>query len=269
MSFKDTIKIWGSDAKDFAIKNAPTILTVLGIVGSISSTALAIKLTPKAIEKMEEKKNAKLYDRSGNKIADPESYDNSLTVWEKLSITLPVYWPVIVSETASIACVIGSNTVNLKRQAALIAAYTLSENNLKEYKNKVLEIAGPKKTEKIETEVKEERATRQYSDEAVILTGLGDTLFYESGCGRYFKSSIPEVTKAILNVNKHMMSNNVPLNDLYSELNIPTTSLGDLFVFPGEADAEFLATDLPVSKNDAGEPCLMIWLDVDDMEKSY
>lgn len=268
MKVKEVAKVFLINARDFTVKNLPTILSCAGVVMSVGAAVLAAKETPKVMEKMEEKKNGKLYNRDGNKISDPERYDNSLSFWEKLSVAIPVYWPAALSEAAAIACIFGANKVNLQRQAALIAAYTLSENNFKEYKEKVKEIAGPKKTEKIEEQVKTDRMMQQYSEDAIIVTGYGNTLFYESGCGRYFKSSIAEVTNAILNVNKHMMANDVPLNDLYSELHIPTTSLGELFEFPGAENAELLSTDLPVSKNDSGEPCLMIWIDTDDMERS-
>lgn len=253
MNIKELIKGCVDTSKDYIGKNAGSIMCYMGIGFSLLATIDAVVTTPKAVKAVQEAKAKK---------------NDPLTKLDIIAIAGPKYWRTVLLELTSGALAFGSNKYHLRTQAALITACALSDSNFKEYKNKVLEIAGEKKANLIETEAKEQKARNDYSEESVIKTGFGDTLFYESACGRYFKSSIQEVTRAVIDINRRMLQGSVSLNDLYYELNIPTTSLGDIFEFPGEMDAEFLSTEFQATKNDNGEPCLMIWLDVEDLTRS-
>ena len=115
-------------------KRSPEILIAVGIIGMIGSTVMAVKATPKAIEVIEN--NTKL-DENGNK-QEPTNI-------EKVKLCWKLYLPTVVSASVSIACIVGSNSVNAKRNAALATAYTLSETALRDYTEKVVETIGEKK----------------------------------------------------------------------------------------------------------------------------
>ena len=50
----------------------------------------------------------------------------------------PIEIPAGVTVIAAAACIVGANSVNIKRNAALATAYSLSETALKEYQSKVV-----------------------------------------------------------------------------------------------------------------------------------
>ena len=66
-----------------------------------------------------------------------------LTKTETVKACWKVYIPAMVTGTASIVCLIGASSVNAKRNAALAAAYTLSDTAFREYKEKVITIVDP------------------------------------------------------------------------------------------------------------------------------
>ena len=89
-------------------KNSPHILTGIGCAGVVSTAVLAVKATPKAtiiLEKEEEYRERKRLQ--------------SLTKMEKVKLTWKCYIPAVVMGATTIGCIIGANTVNMRRNAAL------------------------------------------------------------------------------------------------------------------------------------------------------
>ena len=118
-------------------KHSPEILTGIGIAGMITTTVMAVKATPKALILLEEKKDELDTDRL-------EPKDIIKTAW-------PCYIPAAVIGSISVFCLIGASSTNLRRNAALATAYTLSESTLKEYQEKVVEAIGEKRNSPFET----------------------------------------------------------------------------------------------------------------------
>ena len=130
-------------------QHSPEILTGIGIVGMITTTVLAVKATPKALTLIEEKKEElELYP--GDK----------LTPVETVKVTWKCYIPAAVTGATSVACLIGTSSVNLRRNTALATAYNLSATALTEYKEKVIESIGEKKEQTIRDKVAEERVKK-------------------------------------------------------------------------------------------------------------
>lgn len=183
----------------FIKRNAPTILTVVGGAGVVTTTVLAIKATPKALLLLEEAKKEK---------------DEDLTKLEKIKVAAPVYIPMAISGVATLACIFGANMLNKRHQAALISAYALLDNSYKEYKNKVEELYG----EDANDRVKEEIAKDKYEE-----TKIEDdqVLFYDEFSERYFKSTSVKVAQAEYNVNRDIhMRGWAELNEFYECLGI-------------------------------------------------
>ena len=122
----------------FVKKHGSTILTTLGVVGVIGTTVAAVKETPKALMLLNEAKKEK---------------GEELTVIEKVKVAGPVYIPSVIIGTSTIACIIGSNVLNKRHQAALLSAYTMLDQSYKEYKDKVIDLYGEETDEKIEEEI--------------------------------------------------------------------------------------------------------------------
>ena len=97
-------------------KHGPEILTGMGIAGMITTTVLAVKATPKAIQLIEQKKQ--------------EEQKDELNVTETVKTAWKPYVPAAVTGVCSVACLISGTAVGVKRSAAIATAYQLSTNAL-------------------------------------------------------------------------------------------------------------------------------------------
>ena len=196
-------------------KHSPEILTGIGIAGMITSTVLAVKATPKAVQIIEEEKKEKETEKLPPK--------------DIVKITWKCYIPSAVTCAASVACLIGARSVQSKRTAALATAYKLSETALNDYREKVIETIGEKKEKTIRDEVAKEQVKRDpVSTREIILTEKGNTLCYDVISGRYFKSDIDKIKRAENELNKKLLSEMyLSLNEFYDALGLKPTSLGN------------------------------------------
>lgn len=196
-------------------KHSPEILTGLGIAGMITTTILAVKATPKALDLINDRK----YELETEKLPPTEVVK---TAWK-------CYIPAAVTCATSTACLIGASSVHLKRNAALATAYKLSESAISEYKDAVIDKIGEKKEQTIRDKVAEEKMKKNpVSSSEVFITEKGNTLCYDTISGRYFKSDIDRIKRAENAINKQLLDEMyVSLNDLYDELDLDHTKLGD------------------------------------------
>ena len=207
-----------ADARMALDKHSPEILLGIGIAGMITTTVLAVRATPKALIHIEAKKR--------------EEHKDKLTVGETIKVTWKDYIPAVVTGVSSVACLIGSNTVQARRTAAIATAYKISEAALTEYKEKVVETIGEKKEKVLREEIAAEKATTQNaSTSQVYITGGGETLFLDPISMRLFKSDINLVKRAQNEINERMLKSAfygyASLNDFYEELGLKPTSQGD------------------------------------------
>lgn len=233
------------DIRKFASKRSPEILTGIGIAGMISTTILAVRATPKALELIEEQK-------------EEESVDE-LSSFEVVKVAWKPYIPAMVTCVVSTACLIGASSVNTKRNAALATAYKLSETALTEYREKVIETIGEKKERIVRDKVAEERVKKNpVSKNEVIITGNGKTLCFDPISGRYFMCSIETIKKAENTLNKQMLhdiSGYVSLNEFYDELGLDHTSVGNDL---GWNTNQLIDIDFSSQLNDNGEPSVVL-----------
>lgn len=198
-------------------KHSPEILTGIGIAGMITTTVMAVRATPKALILIAERES------------ETEGVFPNLTPIEKVKAAWPCYIPAAMTGCLSIACLIGASSANMRRNAALATAYTLSESALKEYQGKVVETIGEKKEQTVRDSIAKDRLERDpVSGKEVIITDRGNTLCYDTISGRYFKSDIDKIKKAVNEINKNLLDEMyVSLNDFYYELGLSNTKLGE------------------------------------------
>lgn len=245
--------------KNITSKHSPAILTGLGIAGMITTTVLAVKATPKAIDDISaEKRRIANEELKENKDYE-EAHRLELTPVETVKVAWKNYIPAAVTGTISIACIIGASSVNYKRNAALATAYSLAETSLKDYQSKVVETIGEKKEQTIKDSIAKEKVEKApVQNKEVILTGKGETLCFDVLSGRYFKSDIEKIRHIINNANMRMREENyITLNEFYYELGLESIKIGDDLGWSiyqnGYIDPSFssqLATD--------GTPCLVL-----------
>lgn len=226
-------------------KHSPEILTGIGIAGMITTTVLAVKATPKALDLIEDQKEYLEVEE--------------LTPVETVKTCWKCYIPAAVTGTLSIACLIGASSVNVKRNAALATAYKLSETALTEYKAKVVETIGEKKEQAVRDAIAKDKVDNNpVSNNNIIMVGKDDdTLFYETFSSRYFYSDVEKIRKAVNDLNFQMFSENyISLNDFYHAIGLENTRLGDDIgwnINKGKIDIYFSA-----QKSDDEKPCLVI-----------
>ena len=250
-------------AKISISKHSPEILTGIGIAGMITTTFLAVRATPKALELIEEKKdelNNKQVEERLDKNGDLRDYKEitKLKFPDLFKATWKCYVPAAVTSVASIACLVGASSVHIKRNAVLATAYQLSETALTEYKEKVIETIGEKKEEVIRDKVNKDRIEKNpVSKNNVIITDKGNTLCYDHMSGRYFKSDIDKINKAVNVINNRILHDfYASLNDLYSELGLYTVSLGDKLGW--NSDMGLIEVEFSSQLADDGTPCLVM-----------
>lgn len=230
-------------AQYFISKHSPEILTGLGIAGMLTTTFLAVKETPKALELIEEAQSDK---------------GEALTAGEKVKACWKCYIPAAATATCSIACLVGASSVSGRRNAALATAYKISETAFSEYKSKVVETLGEKKEEAIRDKVAKERIENNpVSKSDVIITSKGKTLCYEYYTGRYFESDIDSIKRAVNEINRRMNYDMyVSLSELYDELDLDHTMTSDEVGW--HLDDGHVEIDYGSHIADDGRPCIVV-----------
>lgn len=244
MSIKESLSSLGK----IADRHSPEILLGIGLGGMVATVILAIKVTPKATESIKKKKKEKSKDK--------------LTLKETVGAAWKYYIPVLLTGIASGACIIGSNTIQNKRNYALAAIATASETALKSYTEKVIETVGEKKERDIRNSSSQELLNNhEVVDKNIIITSKGNTLCFDPMTNSDFISDMDQIQKAVNEVNRRLLHEHfVSLNEFYYELNIPATRAGDII---GWVDDEFLDVKFDACLKD-GRPVLVIRYKVSD-----
>lgn len=220
-------------SRHFMVKNLPTIVTGVGISSMIFGTVTAIKQTPKAIRLLDEdicfrEQDNEKFLKEFESDEDFRYLDYYKTI-DLFKLTWKCYTPTLIAFGVSTLCFIGLNSVHNRRNAALTAAYTISETALKNYKDKVVEVVGENKEKKIREEVvKEQLKNNPVENKEVIITSKGETLCYDCLSGRYFKSDKADIDKAVNRLNRRLIDEMyISLNSFYYELGLSGISIGE------------------------------------------
>jgi len=245
-----SISVWTKNLAGVFSENSPTILTSLAVAGLISTTVLAVKATPKALRLIEEE--------SGHRRVQGYPFSKR----DLVRVTWKCYIPATAVGVASIFCIIQANTINLRRNAAIASIYTITESALKEYQSKVVETIGKNKELGVRDEISADRLKANPSgSNEIIFSGKGDVLCYDSLTGRYFKSSMEHIRQSINVLNRQLMTDMfITLNELYYELGLKDTKLGDSLGW--NLDKGLMDVSFSTQLSDEGEPCLVINYDV-------
>lgn len=225
-------------------KHSPEILTGIGIAGMVTTSVMAVRATPKALMLIEEKKE--------------ECETDMLSPVETIKAAWTCYIPSAIVGSVSIFCLIGASSANLRRNAALATAYTLSESALKEYQEKVVETIGEKKERDIRDSIAKDKVEQKpVVQKEIIITEKGDTLCFDTLSSRYFKSNIDQINKAVNELNRRMRDDMfISLNEFYYEIGIDGTKLGD--VLGWNIDRGYIDIDYSSQLANGETPCLVL-----------
>lgn len=252
MNAKHLIKATG----ETIAKHSPQILTGIGVAGLVSTAVLAVRATPKALLILQEEGSERLECQW-----EDVTIDDAFEVIPKkeiVEITWKCYIPAIVTGAVSIACIIGATTIQNRRAAALASVYSLSELALKEYQEKVKETIGEGKELKVRDEIMRDRiANDPIAGKEVILTKRGDFICYDTISGRYFKSNMEDVRRAVNDLNEQLINEMyISLNEFYDLLGLSHTKLGNDMGWSMESGK--LEVHFSAQLTEDGEPCMVV-----------
>lgn len=231
------------------VKHSPELLTAIGIGGMVTTTVLAVKATPKALKKIEDEKDKQDVDK--------------LKPVDVVKVTWKDYAPAVVTGVASTACLIGAQSINLRRNAALVTAYQISTTALNEYKEATAEVVGEETVKEIRDKVVEEKKERgnKNVDSTASLSSYSldeDVLIRESISGQYFWSTEEKIKEIKNDLNGRMIDGreySISLNELLIELGLKRHILGDNIGWNVDRRIDLYCDD---SHTDNKKPCFEI-----------
>ena len=153
-----------NNSKNAVQKHSPEILAGVGVVGVVASTVMACKATMKLNDILEESKETrdKIKEVENNPVYEdkytPEDAKKDLTInYMQTSMKIAkLYAPAVLLGSASLGCLLASNDILRKRNAALSAAYMTVDKGFKEYRQRVAERFGEEVEKEIRYNIKAE-----------------------------------------------------------------------------------------------------------------
>lgn len=238
-------------------KHSPEILVTVGVIGIVASTAMACKSTTKVNDVVDEAKETidKIHDAVENHkhTSDGEEYTQEIAD-KDLSIVyiqtgwkfVKLYGPAVALGIASIGCIVGSNRILNKRNAALAAAFTAVDNSFKEYRGRVIDRFGKEldrelrfgiKAKDVEVTTTDENGEEKTETQSVNVVdpNLAHDIYSIIWCeGNTGWTKNPELNKVFLiqqqnYANDKLRLNGVlTLNEVYDMLGVQRTGYGQI-----------------------------------------
>ena len=185
-----------------AIKHSPEILAGVGVVGVVGSLVMACKATTKLSDILDESKEQ--LDKIKEVAADPayeEKYsqddakkDTTITYVQTAMKVTKLYAPSVILCASSLGCLLASNNILKKRNAALSAAYMTIDKSFKEYRKRVSDRFGEEIEKEIRYNIKAEEITKvdedgnEVTETVKVMDGTDDPNSY-SDYARFFDES--------------------------------------------------------------------------------
>ena len=156
-----------NNSKNMVQKHSPEILAGVGVVGVVASTVMACKATMKLNDILEESKETRDKIReveSNPRYEEQYSHEDAkkdLTInYTQTGLKIAkLYAPAVILGSASLGCLLASNDILRKRNAALSAAYMTVDKSFKEYRQRVVDRFGEEVEKEIRYNIKAEEVT--------------------------------------------------------------------------------------------------------------
>lgn len=238
-------------------KHSPEILIAAGVIGIVASTVMACKATTKVNDVVDEAKETidKIHDAVDNHkhTSDGEEYTQEIAN-KDLSIVYvqtgwkfaKLYGPAVALGVASIACIVGSNRILNKRNAALAAAFTAVDTSFKEYRGRLIDRFGKELDRELRYGIKSQEVEETVVDENgnettvtktvnVVDPNTAHDIYSIVWCeGNTGWTKSPELNKAFLIqqqnwANDKLRLNGIlTLNEVYDMLGVDRTAYGQI-----------------------------------------
>lgn len=211
------VRPWVLRSKKLIEDNSPAILTGIGVAGTVITAYLAGKASFKAaraIDAYEEK----------NEQGEPRY---PLDFKKKARLTWHFYVPTLAAAAVTGTSICMARRIDGKRIAAATAAYAITENAFKEFKDKAVEMTSAGKVQKIHDAVMQDKVDKTDGHTLVVMAD-SDVLCMDAWSGRYFSSTMQKLKTAendqAYEINHAMY---VSLTNYYTLVGLDATSNSD------------------------------------------
>lgn len=206
---------------DWLRKASPTILTIVGAAGTVTTAVLAVKATPDALQRKERAQQAK-----GN---------DALSTIEIVKAEAPAYFPAAAVGIGTLGCIFGANILNRRQQASLASAYAVLNQMYGKYKDKVKSLFGDEGDYMVERAI--EQADRDVEDDRPPWDEV--QTFHFEPYGKFFERTMEQVFQAEYHINRNLMlRGSVTVNEFLDFLELEHIDKGDTVgwnLYDGEA----------------------------------
>ena len=234
-------------------KYSPEILAGVGVVGVIASTVMACKATTKlndilaeSKEQLEQIKTVAVDPAYADKYTEDDAKKDTTITYVQTGVKVAkLYAPSVILCTSSLGCLLASNNILKKRNAALSAAYMTVDKSFKEYRRRVAERFGDEVEKEIRYNIKAKEITtvdeegNEVKETVKVMEGADNPTTY-SDYARFFDESCPawqndpEYNLTFLRAQQQYANDLLKaqgrlfLNDVYKMLGIDITKAGQV-----------------------------------------
>lgn len=234
---------------------SPEILAGVGVVGVITSAVMACKATTKLsgileesqekIEKINTCKDDEEFAKKHEYTQEDAKKDLAIVYTQTGLKVVKIYAPAVILGAASLTCLLTSNNILKKRNAALSAAYMTVDKSFKEYRNRVAERFGEEVEKEIRYNIKAEEIVTGKDEEGNDIVEKVKTVqaddpngyspyakFFDESCAAW--QSDPEYNLMFLKAQQQYANDLLRsrgilfLNEVYDMLGIDRTQAGQI-----------------------------------------
>lgn len=212
-------------AQQLLQENSTTLLTAGGVFGTVATAILAGRASFKAAEIIRDEELTHVYPEGTTDVLEDGTM--GLTRIHKVQMVWPLFVPPVAVGGVTIASIVLANRMSGQKAAALAAAYGLSQKQFEEYKNKAAEKLGVKKSTDVVDELAQERVNNTPGSSQIIVVE-GEVLCFDEPTGRYFRSTMEKIHRAVNAVNAEILHHDhASATMFYEELGLPATTWTD------------------------------------------
>ena len=234
-------------------KYSPEILAGVGVVGVIASTVMACKATTKlndilaeSKEQLEQIKTVAVDPAYADKYTEDDAKKDTTITYVQTGVKVAkIYAPSVILCASSLGCLLASNNILRKRNAALSAAYMTVDKSFKEYRRRVAERFGDEVEKEIRYNIKAKEIVtvdeegNEVKETVKVIEGADNPTTY-SDYARFFDESCPawqndpEYNLTFLRAQQQYANDLLKaqgrlfLNDVYKMLGIDITKAGQV-----------------------------------------
>jgi hypothetical protein len=231
--------------------NATTILTSVGVTGTVATAYLAARASFKAADILAQDQKKREED-----LKFPEVAIKELTKIDKAKLVWPHYIPAVGVGALTVTSIVMAHRISSTKIAALAVASSLSDRALNEYKAKVVEKIGERKETDIRDEIAQDRVLQHSPSRQIVVSNATDVLCYDMTTDRYFHSTVEKIKKAEIACGFEILHyDTCSLSRFYDDIDLQPTSFSDTV---GWNVNHKLELDLSTVLTDDGRPCITI-----------